>query len=217
MLTTTIAPLRAETDRPARHWWTVPIACGVGFLGGAVLGILARLWMRLISDDPEFSWAGTLVIIIAFALFGAGQALSWSARRTALRRPGITVARVVAAVLALSIFGGAGSIMLPTVLGGGLAVWRSDWRRVVRALAALAAVPVAAFVVREIVAEFGWGAHSLAGIAGFVAIYGVVIAVLGPTVAPLADGWRMPRHVRVVLIIAVLAPLVLAALALRGA
>src|SRR6476646_8478217 len=117
MLTTT-APMRAETSRAARPWWTVPIAFGLGLLGGAVLGVLARLWMRLVANEPDFSWAGTLFIVGAFAVFGAGQALSWSARRTALRRPGLTVVRALAAVLALPIFGGAGAIMLPTVLTG---------------------------------------------------------------------------------------------------
>ena len=35
----------------------------LGFALGAGWGVLARVWMRLITTDPEFSWAGTLMIV----------------------------------------------------------------------------------------------------------------------------------------------------------
>ena len=171
MITTTIAPRRADLDGFARRWWTVPLGFALGLLVGAVVGALARLWMRLITEDPEFSWAGTLAIVIAFALFGGGQALSWTARRSGFRRPGSTAARIGAAVLSLLIFGGAGSIMLPTVLAGALAVWRTDWNRVARALAGLVALPTAVLVVADIVGPFGLSVRSITGVAGFLALY----------------------------------------------
>jgi hypothetical protein len=52
---------------------------------------------------------------------------------------------------------------------------------------------------------------------GNAEIYGVVIGGLGPTVAPLENGWRMRRRVRSFLIAAIGALGALAALALRGA
>ncbi|MDR7253905.1 hypothetical protein J2X46_002895 [Nocardioides sp. BE266] len=52
-----------------------------GALLGLVVAVLARLWMRLISDDPEFTWGGTIAILVVFTIFGActglvGAALS---------------------------------------------------------------------------------------------------------------------------------------------
>jgi Cu-Zn family superoxide dismutase len=113
--------------------------------------------MRLISTEPEFTWAGTLFIVIAFAVFGLGQSISWTARRRSWRRPGVTTARVAGAVLGLAIFGGAGSLMLPTVLFGGLAVWRTDWARLGRVLAGRVALPTIALVAAGLIDELGWG------------------------------------------------------------
>ena len=211
MITTTIAPQRADEDRTARPAWTVPAGLVVGALTGVVLGALVRSWMRLISTDPEFTWAGTLFIVIAFALLGLGQAISWTARHRSWRRPDVTVARVVGSFLALGIFAGAGSLMLPTVLFGALATWRTDWARWGRVLAALVALPTTVLVAAGLVGDLGLGVRSLAGLAGFAAIYGVVIVALGPTVAPYADGWRMSRRVRrVVIVVAALGGLVAA-------
>jgi hypothetical protein len=211
MTSTTIAPRRADVERAAPRPWTVPLALAVGFPAGAALGVLARLWMRAITDDPDFTWSGTLFIVGAFAVFGAGQALSWSARRAGRRRPAVTAARCAAAVLTLPLFTGAGSIMLPTILAASLAAWRTDWKRVTRLVLALLAVPVAVFVVASVVREFGLLVQGLTGVAGFVGIYTTVIVALRPTVAPVADGWRMRRRTRVVLIVSVLVLVALAA------
>ena len=39
----------------------------VGAVGGAAFGAAFRVWMRFVSDDPAFSWSGTLIIIGAFS------------------------------------------------------------------------------------------------------------------------------------------------------
>lgn len=217
MITTTFASRRANLDGVTRRWWTVSLALLLGLVAGAALGVLARLWMRLVAEDPDFSWAGTLAVVVAFALFGSGQALSVTARRCQFRRQGSTVARVTAAVLSLLIFGGAGSIMLPTVLAGALALWRTDWSPVVRSLLTLVALPIPVFVAAGIVGPFGWGVRGLGGVAGFVALYAVVIRALGPTVAPLPDGWHMRAPARTALIAAAVGVVVLLGAALRGA
>jgi len=47
----------------------------IGLFGGAALGVTARAWMRFIADHPEFTWTGTMFIVIGFTVFGSTQAL----------------------------------------------------------------------------------------------------------------------------------------------
>ena len=35
----------------------------LGVVAGFLLGIIARLWMRWISTDPEFTWSGSIYIV----------------------------------------------------------------------------------------------------------------------------------------------------------
>ena len=51
-------------------------------------GICARVWMRFIATDPEFTWAGTLFIVIGFGIAGLGQSGAYLGRRADLRRRG---------------------------------------------------------------------------------------------------------------------------------
>lgn len=51
-----------------------------GVVLGAAWGVAARAWMRLISTDPEFSWSGTLLIIMFAAAGGLGMGLVSGAR-----------------------------------------------------------------------------------------------------------------------------------------
>ena len=46
--------------------WLAPVA--TGFALGAGWGVLARVWMRQVTDAPSFSWSGTLFIIGLSAL-----------------------------------------------------------------------------------------------------------------------------------------------------
>jgi len=54
-------------------------------LGGAGLGLMwgsaARIWMRLISTQPEFTIPGTVAILMIAGLFGACVGLAFAARR----------------------------------------------------------------------------------------------------------------------------------------
>jgi hypothetical protein len=59
-------------------------------LGGAglglVWGIAARIWMRLISTQPEFSIPGTAAILVIATVFGACAGFAFAARRRGWRR-----------------------------------------------------------------------------------------------------------------------------------
>src|SRR3990172_3608722 len=65
-----------------------------GLVGGLIWGVDGRVWMRFISTDPEFTWAGTLFIVIGFGIAGLGQAGAYLGRRASLRRSRMTVLRV---------------------------------------------------------------------------------------------------------------------------
>lgn len=189
-------------SRPSRRrrsgWWFV---CGGPFVG-ATLGVVARCWMRLISDDPEFSWGGTIFIVLAFTIAGAGHGMVWAVRRAGGRRRWSTTARAAAGVSTLPIFAGAGAMMLPTVFGATLAVARTDWPRAARLAAASVAIPVPIFIGANLV-EHGITAGVLLGVVLMVTTYAVVVRSSYAIVAPICDGWRLPRIVRVFTVAAV--------------
>lgn len=108
-------------------------ALGWALLAGIAWGALARLFMRLVSTSPGFSWAGTLGIIgmgmVAFGLTG------WSAGAMARGWSGWW--RLLA-VPALLVFAGQGLGLLPAALGTFLAVRvRNVWVRSVALVAGL--------------------------------------------------------------------------------
>jgi len=82
-------------------------------LGGLVLGIIARLWMRWISTDPEFTWGGTIGIAICFTLFAATQATIYVLRRKVLTRRLTSVIRGGGTFFTLPLFTAAGAVMFP--------------------------------------------------------------------------------------------------------
>ena len=183
----------ATERRPSRPFLTL----AAGLFGGFTLGVLARAWMRLIADEPEFSWSGTIFIILAFTIFGFTQSIVAVVRGRARRRWTLTIARVGGVIGFMPLFSGAGAIMLPTVVGGGFAVWRTDWRRVLRAICVLAALGPVALVGNHLVDTFGWSLHALAGFVAMLAIYGTIIAATRFTIEPRADGWKLSRRVKV--------------------
>jgi len=84
----------------------------VGALAGAGWGVVARLFMRLLSDDPHFSWAGTLGILGVATVSGACVGLV-SAARTSGRSGWWRLAALPALVL----FAGPGSLLAPATVG----------------------------------------------------------------------------------------------------
>lgn len=166
------------TGRRRSPWWLLL----AGPAAGAALGIVARGWMRLITDEPEFSWSGTIFIVAAFVLTGFGHSVAWAVREAGWRRRG-TLARVAGAVLTLPLFVGAGALMLPTVLAGSLALWRPDWPRWVRWVAATVAAAPPVMVVAGTAREHQT-VRAAAGLVLFVATYAVVVASMRAIVAP---------------------------------
>jgi hypothetical protein len=118
---------------PRRHAVLRAALTGLGL--GAAWGVAARVWMRVISTSPEFSWSGTLMIIGFSAILGMGVAVSSVARGAKGWRRGLRLAVLPGMVM----FAGQGMPLLPAfVLGGALLRRRSVAARVVAALALVA-------------------------------------------------------------------------------
>jgi hypothetical protein len=135
-LPTRLRASRAETQR-RRTWSTI----AGGTLLGAAWGIVARIWMRYISEDPEFTWGGTLSIMVGPTLIGLAMGVVRS-------RPRPRWSKLFGCVSPLLIGIGAGIIMLPTIVLAAIALGRTTMRRWSRALLVLvAAVPVGAVLI----------------------------------------------------------------------
>ncbi|HEU4330626.1 MAG TPA: hypothetical protein VFR40_05870 [Lapillicoccus sp.] len=106
----------------------------VGLLLGVGWGVAARIWMRLISTEPSFSWAGTLMILGMSGIAGLLLGLVFAARR----RGGSRWWRLLALPVPL-LFAGAGLPLLPAVVGGGWGLRRGPVARVVAVVALLSA------------------------------------------------------------------------------
>lgn len=100
-----------------------------GALVGLAWGLSMRLWMRFISTDPEFSWSGTGYILGATTLAGLLLGIGWARR---LKAKGNLWRFTGFAMLPLG--GGAGMVMIPSVLLGGIALGRKTWPTWVRAI-----------------------------------------------------------------------------------
>ena len=195
--TATATAMATATSRQGRL-----VRCGAGFaLGlalGTTLGVAMRGFMRLASTDPSFSWSATLFIIAVFALFGATQGLAAGARRAGLRRRSLTPLRVVAGAGLALIMTGAGMILAPTIIGGGLAVHRHDWPRWARVVGGILAVADLVAVVALTSTELGFGLRALLASLALVLLYAGIVVAAGATMAPQGDQWRLPRPLKVI-------------------
>ena len=141
-------------------------------MGGLLLGSWARVWMRLVADEPEFTWTGSMVVVGSFGLFGlaSGVAQVSSSSGTVARRIG----KGGAVLLSLPLFGAAGSLMLPTVFLGSLAAHRQHWWKPIRCvcgvLAAVAPVVLTVQVLHEHVSV-----GRVIGVLMFLATYALVV------------------------------------------
>jgi hypothetical protein len=108
-------------DRRPRVWAAVLSGAGLGCLWG----IAARIWMRLISTQPEFSVEGTAFILIVTTVFGAWAGLAFAARRRGWRGWRHYLPRSLAVLFFLPLGFGGGMILMVTVLLATLAVTQS--------------------------------------------------------------------------------------------
>jgi hypothetical protein len=166
-----------------------------GTVFGAMLGVAARGWMRLVSADPEFSWSGTVFIVGAFVVWGFTVGVVAAVRQATSRRWLVTMTRIFGLLGTFPLFLGAGAIMAPTVIGGGLAMHRTDWKTGVRwAVGVIALIPVVVVAV-QINGDWGWTWRWWTGMAGLGVIYGTLLRASRDTMAPQIVGWRLPRFV----------------------
>ena len=100
----------------------------VGMGLGLVWGVVARVFMRLLTTTPSFSWSGTLFILGLAAVAGACLGLVHAARVAGRSRWWR-----LAALPALALFAGPGIVLPPATIGmamvlrGGRVV-RVSWR-----------------------------------------------------------------------------------------
>ncbi|TRZ81093.1 MAG: hypothetical protein D4R92_02695 [Actinobacteria bacterium] len=183
-----------------------------------MLAVIARLWMRWISTDPEFSWAGTIGIVVGFSVFFTAHATVLFGIRKAWSRLWLTVTRIGAVIFSFGIFGAAGATMLPTVVTTSLATRRTDWPRPVRLLLFMLGLIIPIKIARDIGSDFGWGITTAGRIILFVLIYCVVVAAARVTASPQADSWRMNSVLRAILwfLVAGVAIIVAISVALNG-
>jgi len=109
---------------------SIPRATGAGFALGLMWGTAARVWMRLISTDPEFSWSGTGMILGSTAVCGAALGFLYGARRAGRSRWWRLLG-----LCWLLVFAGPGMVFLPAFLLGGLLHLRQIWWKVIGAAA----------------------------------------------------------------------------------
>ena len=158
----------------------------VGPIAGLAVAVVARVWMRWITVDPEFSWSGTIAIVVSIVLFFTAQAVAALVRGRSRSRRVVAGTRLLAGVLSVGIFGAAGSLMFPTVVSGSLARWRTKLHPAARVVLLVVAAGSAVIVAGTIVDDHGWSVATVGRLLLFVAIYSVIIAATRPTVSPFA-------------------------------
>ncbi|MFN0029241.1 MAG: hypothetical protein ACKV2O_18960 [Acidimicrobiales bacterium] len=210
--------LRANNPPPTapRRSLSVLVGLTLGAGGGLLLGVAMRGFMRLVSDDPEFSWSGTIFVVMVFVIFGATQGLAGGGRRARLRRRWLTPLRLLGGLGMLVTMGAAGAIMAPTTLAGGLARHRHDWPRWARA--ALVLVAAANVTVVSVTTLSGQAAHIAPwlGVLLMVCCYGVVVQAAGQTLAPQQDGWRLPRWAKIMVAVSLVVPALAVTVSVTG-
>lgn len=183
------------TDLATQKRTAGPLVLVVGLLLGLGWGVFARLWMRFISTDPEFSWSGTLFIVVGFGIGGLGQAAAYLGRRAQLLRARFTIVRVLGFVSLLPLGAAAGGPLFPVVILGALIWGHREWPSWVRwSLGASALLPVVG-IARIITQELPpW--RGMVGVVWLAVIYSVIIRVALFTLAPQRDGWEAPVLLR---------------------
>jgi hypothetical protein len=200
------AALRLLTAWGQSAW---PLVLAGGLVVGLAWGINARLWMRFISTSAEFTWSGTLFIVIAFGIVGLAQAAAYLGRRASLTRRLLTGLRTLGVISLLPLGFGAGASMIPTVILATVAWTHRAWPRWLRGTLAVAALAPAVATALSFFGDLP-PIRAAVGTIWFVVIYSLIIWAARYSLGPQLDGWRVPLAARVVGL-AALAALVLLA------
>jgi hypothetical protein len=175
--------VRPRVVRRVVAWRAVPAGLGIG----ALAGVAARAWMRVVSSEPEFTWSGTSFVIGLFAFVGLLQGVAVAVRRRGWTWWHQQPVRVVAACGGVMLGTGAGIVMLPALIGGTLASARTDWPARART------IPAAIAAINALAMWWALGGslpvwRAAAGWLAMLALYAVVIAGLARNLRPLAGG-----------------------------
>ena len=144
------------------------------FLAGAVLGVVARIWMRFITTDPEFSREATLFILIGFGVAFVGQAGVHLGRNNGVRPTALVALRILALFTLLPLSFGAGAVGFPVIVFAPLAIIRSGWSRWLRALLGALASLAVLFLTFTLFSDLSL-IRAAVGLAWFALIYGVLV------------------------------------------
>jgi hypothetical protein len=136
-------------------------------VAGFAWGVVIRVWMRYISTNPEFTWSGTGYIIGAATVVGGLAGFGY--RRWRLGR-GNWWRMSGLSLLLLGM--AAGSIMIPSVLAGGLGIGRKTWNRWLRGLLLTLAVGFQAWLFLQDPNDFPPG-RLVPALAWYFALLGV--------------------------------------------
>ena len=143
------------TDRHTPLWAAILSGAGLGM----VWGIAARIWMRLISTQPEFSIPGTAAILVIATIFGTCVGFAFAARGRGWRRWGHYLPRGLVVTFFLP-FGIAGGMpLMLTVLLATLAVTHSAvvgvWVLAVLAMLLVVATDISVPAVVAVITSVG--------------------------------------------------------------
>jgi len=157
---------------------------------GAGYGVALRAWMRLITQEPEFTWSGTGYIIGVFTVLGVSAGLVSAGRARGWGRL-LTGTRIVAITLSLGCFMAAGSAMFPTVVPAALGLARSGWPRLVRAGLVLFGAGAALVVVLTLPGLSP--TRRLVALVCYALLCSVEVALMARLYAPNAPTGRLPQ------------------------
>ncbi len=176
---------------------------------GFVLGVVARAWMRWISTEPDFSWSGSIFIVMVFMIFMLNQSLVRLLRQRFMGRRSVLLIRISGVVFSLPIFTAAGGMMFPSVALASVAKWNTALGKRIRGALLLLALIIPVTISRDIVSDFGWSFATIGRILLFVSIYTVVIFATKPTVSPFrneaSEVIKMSKGKKILLVVAILA------------
>lgn len=156
-------------------------------VSGLALGVVARAWMRWISTDPEFTWSGTIYIIIAFMILMTNQSVVQLLRQRFKTKRSVQFVRIGGVIFSQPIFIAAGAVMFPAVVLASVGIWNTTLGKRSRGVLVLSSLIIPIKVSIDIISDFGWTFATLGRILLFASIYILVIIALRPTATPYRD------------------------------